>query len=90
MMEWAMKKVVLGIALLLTLSAAAQAKYAPVETPRPTAPPDDSAMFVGPAGAMLESDYFRAPPQQQRSSDSNVCRLQLRVFDKTQLAQSCD
>jgi hypothetical protein len=90
MTEWAMKKVVLGIALFLTLGVSAQAKYAPVETLRPTAPPDDSAMFVGPAGAMLESDYFRAPPQQQRSSDSNICRLQLRVFDKTQLAQSCD
>jgi hypothetical protein len=86
-----MRKVVLGVALLLTLSAAAQAKYAPVETLRPTVPPDESAMLVGPAGAMLESDYFRAPPQpQQHSSDSNVCRLQLRVFDKTELAQSCD
>jgi hypothetical protein len=88
--EWAMRKVVFGVALFLTLSAGAEAKYAPVETPRPTAPPDDSAMFVGPAGAMLESNYFRAPPQQQRSSDPNFCRLQLRVFDKTKLAQSCD
>jgi hypothetical protein len=90
MTEWAMKKVVLGVALLLTLSVAAHANYAPVETPRPTAPPDDSAMFVGPAGAMLEANYFRAPPPQQRSSHSNVCRVQLRLFDKTQLAQSCD
>jgi hypothetical protein len=90
MTEWAMKKVILGAALFLTLSVTAQATYAPVEMPRPTTPPDDSAMFVGAAGAMLEADYFRAPPQHQRSSDSNVCRIQLRLFDKTELAQSCD
>jgi hypothetical protein len=88
--EWAMRKVVLGFALLLALSATAQANYAPVEAPRPTTTPDDSGMFVGAAGAMLESDYFRAPQQQQRASDPNVCRVQLRIFDKTQLAQSCD
>jgi hypothetical protein len=90
MTEWAMKTVMLGTTLLLTLSVTAQAAYAPVEMPRPTPPADESAMYVGPAGAMLEADYFRAPPQHQRSSDSNVCRVQLRLFDKMQLAQSCD
>jgi hypothetical protein len=84
MTEWAMMKVVLAIALFLTLSATAQAKLAPVETPRPTPPSDD---LVGRAGAMLEADYFRAP--QKPAPDSHICRLQLRLFEKTQLTESC-
>jgi hypothetical protein len=44
-------------------------------------------VLVGPAGAMLEADYFRAP--QKPAPDPHMCRLQLRVFEKTQLAESC-
>jgi hypothetical protein len=80
-------KVVLAFALFLTLSVTAYAKLAPVETPRLTPQSNDSAVLVGPAGAMLESDYFRAP--QKPAPDSHMCRLQLRVFEKTQLAESC-
>jgi hypothetical protein len=87
MTELAMK-VVLAFALFLTLSATAHAKLAPVEEmPRSTPPSDDSAVLVGPAGAMLEADYFRAP--QKPAPDPHMCRLQLRVFEKTQLAESC-
>jgi hypothetical protein len=79
----------LAIAVLLSLSAGAQAKLAAVETPRLTPEPDDSTMVVGPAGAMLESGYFRAPQAPVASGRVFPCRLRLQVFDKNKLAQSC-
>lgn len=82
-------KAVLAFAVLLTVSAAAQAKLAPVETPRLTPAPDDSGIFVGPAGAMLEADYFRAPQTPVAAGRVFPCRLQLQIFEKTRLAQSC-
>jgi len=74
---------------LLTLSAAVQAKPAPIEPLRLTHAPEEIAMSVGPAGAMLESDYFRAPARPVTAGRVFPCRLQLQVFEKTHLAQSC-
>lgn len=82
-------KAALAFAILLMLEAAAQAAYVPVAPQRLTAPPDESAMLVGPAGAMLESDYFQAPRSPLTARRVFPCRLQLSVFDKTRLAQSC-
>lgn len=87
-------KAVLAFAVLLSVSAAAQAKLAPVdlaptEAPRLTPAPDDSGIFVGPAGAMLEADYFRAPQTPVAAGRVFPCRLQLQIFEKTRLAQSC-
>lgn len=79
----------LAVALLLTLSAAAQAKPAPTEPMRLTHAPEEMAMSVGPAGAMLETDYFRAPQRPVTAGRVFPCRLQLQLFDKTHLAQSC-
>lgn len=83
-------KPALAVALLLMLQAAAHATYAPVPPQRLTSPPDESAMLVGPVGAMLESDYFRAPPAPTAARRIFPCRLQLSVFDKTRLAKSCN
>jgi hypothetical protein len=76
--------------LLLTVQTTAHATYAPVAPQRLTPPPEESAMLVGPAGAMLESDYFRAPPAPIAARRVFPCRLQISVFDKTRLAQSCN
>lgn len=82
-------KAALALGLLLILEVPASASYAPYAPPRAAPSPDDSSMFVGPAGAMLESDYFRAP---RSLADRRVfpCRLELSVFDKTRLAQNCN
>lgn len=82
-------KALLAIAILLSLSAGAQAKLAPVDAPRLTHAPDDSAMVAGPAGAMLEFGYFRAPQTPVAAGRVFPCRLQLQVFEKTKIAQSC-
>ncbi len=80
---------VLGVALLMTLVAAAQASLAPVGAQRPAISPDDLAIATGAAGATFEQDYFRAPPPDRAAKRGVPCRLQLRIFDKTRLAQWC-
>ena len=83
-------KQLIALALFLAVSAAAQAKLAPVE-PQPAAfSPDDLTVLTGPVGATLEQNYFRAPQPANAGASVFPCRLQLRIFDKTRLAQSCD
>ena len=83
-------KALVTIAMLLALGAAAQTKPAPFEL-RPVAfSSDDTTVDIGPSGATLESNYFSAPQQPLAAGRIFPCRLQLRVFDKTRLAQSCN
>jgi hypothetical protein len=84
----AMKNAI-AFTLLLALGTVAQAKLTPVE-PQPLAiSPDDMAVATGAAGATFEQDYFRAPQPVQAAGRALPCRLQLRIFDKTRLAQWC-
>lgn len=69
------------------VAATAQAKPAPVEPMRLTYSTEETSMATGPAGAMLESDYFRAPQRPLTAGRIFPCRLQ--IFDKVKLAQSC-
>lgn len=82
-------KPLLAFVVLVSLGGGAMAKPAPVEPVRLTHSPNDTGMSVGPAGAMLESDYFSASQQPITTGRVFPCRLQLQVFDKTQIAQSC-
>ncbi len=72
---------------LLGLDATAQAKLAPFEPQPAAASLEAAAIYLGPAGAMLERDYFRAPQPLFAAGRIFPCRLQL--FAKTRLAQSC-
>jgi len=83
-------KALFAFAVLLSLGATAQAKPTPVDPPAKALAPDESAISVGAAGAMLESDYFRAPQEPFAAGRVFPCRLQLRPFEKTRLAQSCN
>jgi hypothetical protein len=80
----------LGALALIALSAAAQANLAPVEPQQTAVPAHDLAIATGAAGATLEQDYFRAPSLNFAAGRIFPCRLQLRIFDKTHLAQSCN
>jgi hypothetical protein len=79
----------LTVVALLAFCGAAQASPAPTEPMRLTHAPEEMAMSVGPAGAMRESNYFRAPQRPVTTGHVFPCRLQMQVFDKTHLAQSC-
>lgn len=69
------------------IATAVQAKPAPVEPIRLTPSIEETSMTTGPAGAMLESDYFRAPQRPLTAGRIFPCRLQM--FDKVKVAQSC-
>jgi len=80
----------LAAAIFSTCIVAATAKPSPPEELRLTPAPADLAVAVGAAGAMVESDYFRAPQQRYSSRGVSVCRLHTEIFSKLRLAQSCD
>ena len=77
---------VLGVALLFTLAEAAKASLGPVG-PRTAAISSNDLEIV--AVVPLEQDYFRAPPVDRAAGPALPCRLQMRIFDKTRLAQWC-
>jgi hypothetical protein len=81
--------VIFGVTGLAVLVAAAQAKPSPMQAQPSAFRPDDLTIATGASGATLEQDYFRATPSTFAASRAFPCRLQLRVFDKTRLAQAC-
>ena len=83
-------RALLAAAIFSTCIVAATAKPSPPEELRLTPAPADLAVAVGAAGAMVESDYFRAPQQRYSSRGVSVCRLHTEIFSKLRLAQSCD
>jgi hypothetical protein len=80
----------LAIATILTFIGAAHAKFAPPDPPRLTPAPGDLAIAVGAAGAMIESDYFKAPNEQFSGHGALACRLQSEMFSKIRIAQACN
>jgi hypothetical protein len=90
MTETFVMKQLIALALFLAVCASAQARPAPFEAQPTAISPDDLTVSTGPAGATLEQDYFRAPQPAYARARVFPCRLQLRIFDKTRLAQSCE
>ena len=84
-------KGVAGVVIILALTAAAGAKPAPVgdfgrmDDRTPTLARND--IDIGPTAR--ERSYFQAP-QPQFNAGNVSCRLQLSVFDKTRVAQTCN
>jgi hypothetical protein len=81
-------------ACILALTAAAAAKPTPVskinpmDELAPASAPNDVDINSGPAGALLEREYFQAP-QKPFTHGGLPCRFQSTVFDKVRLAQLC-
>ena len=75
---------------VLALTAPAQGKLV-VGAPQPAIAisVDDTAIATGPAGALLESNYFNAPQPSLTFGRGNSCRAPLSLFQKTRLAQAC-
>ena len=78
----------IAVAVLLAFCAAAQAKVAPQEDAKIVIASVDTTFPNGAAGAIPEADYFRAP-MPTATDRIFPCRLQLRMFDKTRMAQTC-
>jgi hypothetical protein len=86
-------KSAIALILVLAFCNAAAAKLAPVErTMTASLLAEDSVMYPGPIGALLESDYFRAPqPAQSASNRIFPCHLRM-YFSKEPMTftQSCE
>ena len=87
-------KVLLAVAMLAALATSAAAMPSPFE-PKAAARllrrVDDDALYLGPVGAMLESDYFRAPEPPAGAGRIFPCRVRLHVFGRPpRFAQACD
>jgi hypothetical protein len=82
-------------ALFLALTVVAAAKPTPLSNfnatrdRTSTLARNDVNINIDQIGTQLERDYFQALPTRS-NSDNLSCNLQLNVFDKTRLAQSCD
>jgi hypothetical protein len=85
-----MLRAILPIAIILTWAGAASAKPEIVQSPRLTPSPSELAVAVGAAGAMMETDYFKAPQAQFSGHGVFACRLQSEMFSKIRLAQVCN
>lgn len=88
-----MKRFAFTAIFLALMAGVATAKPVPVSKINPTEdlnPPltrNDVDIDSGLSGAMLERDYFQAPPPFR--AGGLPCRLQSAIFNKVQLAQLC-
>jgi hypothetical protein len=82
----------LGLSLFLpALAVPAQAKLVTGATqPAIAISVDDTAITTGPAGALIESNYFNAPQAPLGYGSLKSCRLPLSLFEKTRLARACN
>jgi hypothetical protein len=82
-------------AMILALTAAAVAKPVqvsklnPLEDLAPALVGNDVDINSGPAGALLEREYFQAPQRPFITNGGLPCRFQSAIFDKVRLAQLC-
>jgi len=82
------------VAILAVLTTTAVAKPVPVKNPNPMEDLNPAFARVdvdinsGPAGAMLEREYFEAPTPPMNGGGL-PCRFQSAIFDKVRLAQLC-
>jgi hypothetical protein len=84
-------KALLALAVLAALATIATANPSPFEPSAATTAADDDALYLGPVGAMLESDYFRAPEPPAGASRVFPCRVRLQPIGRTpRFAQACD
>ena len=80
-----------AMALSIALCAGAKAAPSPLAAPRLASVAANSAIYLGPAGAMLEAVYFRAPQPRYGASRLFPCRLHLRTAESARrIVQSCD
>jgi hypothetical protein len=84
-------RMLLTLAGLIVLSGSASALPSPYAISRPSTAINDSAIYLGPAGALLEADYFHAPQPRYGAGRLFPCQLRLHTIEYTRrVGQSCD
>ena len=80
----------LTISMLIAFTGGAFATPSPYATPR-TPAASDSAIYLGPAGAMLEADYFHAPQPRYGARRVFPCQLRLHAVERVHsVVQFCE
>ena len=85
-----MKASIALVLLLTVVFSGAQAKLTPAEPQVSAISHDDTTINSEPSGAILEAAYFSASQSPFAVGRLMPCRLQVRMFEKTRLAQSCN
>jgi hypothetical protein len=67
----------------IVLTGSALAMPSPYGTGRPAPAINDSAIYLGPAGALLEADYFHAPQPRYGARRLFPCRPRLHIVAGT-------
>ena len=76
---------------LIAFAGNALAIPSPYATGRPSPAVTESAIYLGPAGALLEADYFHAPQPRYGARRLFPCRPRLHIFVATHgFEQSCE
>jgi hypothetical protein len=85
-------KLVLVSAMLAALATGAAATPSPYDlNPDGPAVADENAFYLGPVGAMLESDYFGLPQPTAGAGRVFPCRIRLHpIGNQPRFAQVCD
>jgi hypothetical protein len=76
--------------IFLVLATGAMATPSPYPGPRLAPGNDDTAIYLGPSGAMLEADYFNMPRPRSGPTRIFPCQMHLRAERAQQIVQSCD
>jgi hypothetical protein len=78
---------ILALTASLVLATAAQAAHGPAPDVKLGPSAGEYAISLEALGAMLESDYFKAP--QNTFVSGNTCRLRFDYFDRGRLSATC-
>jgi hypothetical protein len=83
-------KVLLASCILAMIGTAAQASLTPLQRQAPEDSPDTWAIYTGPAGAMLESDYLRPLTGAYASQRITPCQtLRNTANDEVRITHLC-
>jgi len=83
-------KILAASCIFVLLCTTAQAKLTPLQRQAPGDSPDRWAIYTGPAGAMLESEYFHSPNGAFAAQRIVPCQmLRTTVGGEIQISYSC-
>jgi len=82
-------KVLLASCILVLIGTAAQANFTPLQHQAPEDSPDTWAIYTGPVGAMVESDYLQPLNGAFASQRITPCQTLRNTADEVRITHLC-